>query len=208
MTTVMVTVCIVPIFSISSPSPSMITLRTMFQRVGSWGVHILPTAKPQQVAREGESYLFALMFLVRFCFRGHVGSFSFLNSKIDFLMSYLCVITKSWFLLPFFSSHINSRKDKRTAWAKPKQWRNAFSYYYQNKWRNCTPDGCTLSIQLKKCLVNRDKWSEMAEHFLAILKNNSSNISENNFAIFFKVFAKKPHLILIDISLKCSLAHS
>lgn len=122
------------------------------------------------VAWEGESYLFALMFLVRFCFGGRVGSFSFLNTKIDFLRSYPCVMTRSHFLLAFFSSHISSRKVKRMAGAKPKQWRNAFSYYYQNKWRNCTPDGCTLSIQLKKCLVNRDKWSEMAEYFLAILK--------------------------------------
>lgn len=30
----------------------------------------------------------------------------------------------------------------------------------------------------------------MAEHFLAILKNNSSNISEDNSAVFFKVSAK------------------
>lgn len=72
----------------------------------------------------------------------------------------------------------------------PKQWKNAFSYYYQSKWRNCTPDGCILSIQLKKCLVNRDKWSEMAEHFLAILKNNSSNISEDNSAIFSRFLLK------------------
>ena len=72
----------------------------------------------------------------------------------------------------------------------PKPWRNAFSYYYQSKWRNCRPDGCILSIQLKKCLVNRDKWSEMAEHFLAILKNNSSNISEDNSAIFSRFLLK------------------
>lgn len=73
-----------------------------------------------------------------------------------------------FFLFFFFASHINSRKGKRLAWALPKQWRDAFTYYYQSKWRNCRPDGCILSIQLKKCLVNRDKWSEMAEHFLAI----------------------------------------
>lgn len=88
------------------------------------------------------------------------------------------------------AAHINSRSSWGLAWALPKQRRNAFSYYYHSKWRSCRPDGCTLSIQLKKCLVNRDKWSEIAEHFLAILKNNSSNISEDNSALFSRFLLK------------------
>lgn len=104
-------------------------------------------------------------------------------------MACLCIITRSQFLL-VFAFHVSSETGKRWPWTLLKQCRNAFSYYYQSKWRNCRPDGCILSIQLKKCLVNRDKWSEMAEHFLAILKNNSSNISEDNSAIFSRFLLK------------------
>lgn len=84
------------------------------------GTHAPNSQTTARQCQKVRSYLFALMFLVRLCFGGRVGSFSFLNTKIDFLMSYLYVITRSQFLLAFFFKPHKQQERQKNGLGKAK----------------------------------------------------------------------------------------